>query len=114
MVLLIDDDDEFRDALAAMLSDDGRTVWDFSRPGDVPDLERCRDVSAVVLDYEMAGENGLEFADRFHAVHPRVPVLMVTASCGGNLDAEVAKRGYMTMCRKPIDYDDLTRLLPSS
>jgi DNA-binding NtrC family response regulator len=111
MVLLLDDDDDFRLALAANLSDDGHYVRHFARPADIQ-LPFSEAVSMLILDYEMAGEDGLSFADRFHAAHPDVPVVMVTAHWSEFLDHEIAARDFIVLRRKPVDYDDLVRLLP--
>ena len=47
----------------------------------------------LILDYQMDGEDGLSFADRFHAIHPDVPVVMVTAYWSRHLDAGRPRRG---------------------
>jgi len=112
MVLLLDDDEDFRRALADNLTDDGITVHQFGRPSQVPPLESLEELTMLILDYQMDGENGLDFADRFHRSHPQVPVVMVTAYWSDHLDAEVERRGYLTLRRKPVDYEELARLLP--
>lgn len=112
MVILLDDDDDFRAALAANLTDDGYAVSHFARPRDVPPLDSLERVSMLVVDYQMEGENGLAFADRFHHIHPTAPVVMVTAYASHHLDAEVAARPFMSLRRKPVQYEDLAKLLP--
>lgn len=112
MVVLLDDDDDFRLALAANLVDDGYRVRHFARPADVPPLASFEAVSMLIVDYEMEGETGLSFADRFHAQHPNVPVVMTTAYWSDFLDREIAARDFITPRRKPVDYEELARLLP--
>jgi DNA-binding NtrC family response regulator len=111
MVLLLDADDDFRSALAANLTDDGHTVVHFARPRDVP-LAALDRLTMLILDYQLEGEDGLSFADRFHASHPRVPVVMVTTYASDRLEAEVATRGFLMLRQKPVDYEELARLLP--
>ncbi|HSP97502.1 MAG TPA: response regulator [Candidatus Dormibacteraeota bacterium] len=113
MVLLLDDDKDFRRALADNLTDDGITVHQFDRPSQVPPLDSLEQLTMLILDYQMEGENGLDFADRFHRSHPDVPVVMVTAYWSEHLDAEVERRGYLMLRRKPVDYEELARLLPA-
>ena len=112
MVLLLDDDDDFRLALAANLNDDGYRVEHYARAADVPPLTSLEGLTMLILDYQMQGEDGLSFADRFHAAHPDVPVVMATAYWSNYLDAEVAAREFITLRRKPIDYEELARMLP--
>jgi DNA-binding NtrC family response regulator len=113
MVLLLDSDDDFRAALAANLSDDGYQVVHFARPGDLPSLADLQGLTMLILDYQMEGENGLSFADRFHATHPSVPVVMVTTYASRQLEAAVAARAFITLRRKPVDYEELARMLPA-
>ena len=112
MVVLLDHDEDFRRALADNLTDDGILVRHFGRPSDMPPLDSFDELTMLILDYQLDGEDGLTFADRFHATHPGVPVVMVTAYWSDHLDAEVARRNYLLLRRKPVDYDDLARLLP--
>jgi DNA-binding NtrC family response regulator len=114
MVLLLDDDEDFRSALAANLADDGFRVTEFARPADLPPLTSLQGLTMLILDYQMSGENGLSVADRFHATHPDVPVVMVTAYWSDYLDAEVAARDFITLRRKPVDYDELAKLIPAN
>jgi len=113
MVLLIDDDEDFRAALAANLVDDGYQVTEFAAPTHVPPLTSLEGLTTLILDYQLSGEDGLAFADRFHTAHPNVPVVMVTAYWSNYLDAQVAARDFITLRRKPIDYEELARLLPA-
>ena len=109
-ILIVDDEGPFRESLAEMLRDDGHEVLDYSDPAHVPPLNRLDGIDLVVTDYEMPGKNGLAFADEFHAQRPTVPVLLVTAYRSG-LDAEVARRPFLTMVQKPIGYDALHRAI---
>jgi len=111
IVLLVDDDECFRSALAENLRDDGCKVIEYSAAQEVPPLVGLTDVSVVVTDYEMPGTDGLAFADRFHAAHPRVPIIMVTGWCTSQLEAEAATRGFISLLPKPLQYDKLHRLL---
>jgi len=113
MVLLLDDDEDFRRALAANLAYDGYRVRDFARPADVPPPPFAESISVVIVEFEMDGEDGLSFADRFHAAHPDVPVVMLTAYWSDFLDREIAARNFIALRRKPVDYEELARLLPS-
>ena len=110
-VLLLDDDDGFRNALAENLRDDGFEVIEYGAACEVPPLAQFEDVRALVTDYDMPGTDGLSFADSFHAAYPAVPMIMVTGACTMHLEAEAAARGFVSVMRKPLEYDQLHRML---
>ena len=110
-VLLLDDDEGFRNALAENLRDDGYKVAEYTTAHEVPPLTALREVRAVVTDYDMPGTNGLIFADMFHAAYPNVPIIMVTSACTKTLEAQAAARDFVSLLRKPIEYGQLYHLL---
>jgi DNA-binding NtrC family response regulator len=113
MVLLVDDDDAFRSGLAENLREDGHRVRDFATPAELPPLTSFVEVSVLITDYQMSGEDGLALADRFHEAHPRAPVFMITSYWTEHLEAEARARRYLTLLRKPLDYEELLGMLRS-
>lgn len=111
VVLLLDDDEIFRNALAENLREDGYQVVEYATAHELPPLQALGQVRVLVTDYDMPGTNGLTFADSFHAAYPNVPVIMVTGACTKTLEAQTAARGFVSLLRKPLEYDKLHRLL---
>ena len=109
-ILLIDDEGPFRESLAEMLREDGHAVLEYATPADVPPVGALDGIDLLLTDFDMPGKNGLVFADEFHAHHPEVPALLVTAYHSG-LELEVARRPFLRMIRKPIGYDALHRMI---
>jgi DNA-binding NtrC family response regulator len=110
MMLLVDDDEQFRTGLAANLREDGYEVGEFASPEEVP-LDQPGDVEVVLTDYLMGREDGLTFARRFHARYPTVPVIVITAFATAHLEAEVASHDYLSLLHKPLDYGALLDLI---
>jgi DNA-binding NtrC family response regulator len=111
IVLVVDDDDAFRSAVVDNLRDDGHPVLECEAPSAVPPLAGLNQVALVVTDYHMPAVDGLAFADAFHAVHPGVPIVLVSAQWTADVSAQATARGFVHALRKPIDYDDLHMLL---
>jgi len=109
-VLLVDDDDAFRRALADNLRDDGHTVLEYGGPDDVPPSV-LGNLSVIVTDYEMPGTNGLRFADRVHAARPTLPIVMLTAHHQASFVIEAAARSFVHLLYKPVLYQRLHQLL---
>lgn len=110
-ILLVEDDEDFRNGLAANLREDGYDVREFAKPAQLPPMESLSDVQFVITDYDLPAEDGLRLVDRFHAANPEVPVAIVTAYATPNLEAQVARRQFASLLRKPLDYDTLHALL---
>jgi two-component system chemotaxis response regulator CheY len=104
-VLIVDDDDEIREAIVSVLADDGYAVCE-ARDGEEA-LEILSDMPTrpclVLLDMMMPRMNGNAFLDAIaHA--PRLaalPVVIVSAYPG---EVHAAAR---TVLRKPVDLDVL-------
>lgn len=113
-MLLVDDDEAFRFALAENLRDDGHAVRAVASPREIGSLDGSLDgVGIVITDYRMAPEDpdGLALADAVHALHPDLPVVIVTAYATPELAAQVAKRGHTHLSAKPIGYEELHELV---
>jgi len=111
-VLVLDGDDDFRNALTELLQDDGHAVRAYPSVTDVPPLAALPPPAAVIADYQLAdGENGLAFAARFNAVHPRVAVIILTAHVSDHVTQSVAAAPYLSLLWKPCRYEELHELL---
>ncbi len=111
VVVVVDDDDAFRSGVAANLEDDGHLVHQYEDPRDVPST--TLDAATLVLsDYQMIEVDGVTFADTVHAHRPDLHIVLATAYWTVEMEAEVAARSaFMRLCRKPVDYDDLHKLV---
>jgi DNA-binding NtrC family response regulator len=110
VILLVDDNDDFRSGLAENLRDDGHVVREHANPATLADSEELRDVDVVITDYHMAGQDGIALGDAVRAIRGDVPVIVVTAYWTRQLE-EAALRRSFRLLRKPLDYDDLHRVL---
>jgi DNA-binding NtrC family response regulator len=108
-VVVVDDDDSFRSGVAANLEDDGHRVHQYEDPRDVP-ASALDEANVVISDYEMAEVDGVSFADRVRAQRADVNVVLATAYWTAEMEAEVAARPFLRLCRKPVDYDELHAL----
>ena len=110
-ILLVDDDPSFRACLTDVLCEDGFAVRVYGSPGEVPPLETLDKIALMITDYEMPEENGLAFADRFHAAHPNVPVVLLTGYCAALLESSLRARNFVHLCSKPFMFDEFHSLL---
>ena len=100
-VMIVDDDAEMRALLRDALERDGFDVREDSGGHLVPLLER-RAPDAIVLDKEMAGVNGLDLLSYIRQRYPDLPVIVVTAFGGTEVEAEALRRGATYYIDKPF------------
>ncbi len=102
VVVLIDDDDSVRRALARRLRAAGHVVEAFATP--VAFLERTEelDVGAIITDLQMPGMTGLELQGALQSAGSEVPIIFISAH--GDVDTGVAamRAGAVHFLSKPF------------
>ncbi|SNS17002.1 Response regulator receiver domain-containing protein [Humidesulfovibrio mexicanus] len=107
-VLLVDDEQDFRDTLAKRLA--RRGIEAETAPGAAEALAwlgRNPGADAVVLDVKMPGMDGIEALKHIAASYPGVAVLMLS----GHAHVETAMKGLelgaFDYLMKPVDIEEL-------
>ncbi|HYB40163.1 MAG TPA: response regulator [Candidatus Methylomirabilis sp.] len=101
-VLIVDDDTEMRALLRDVLERDGFRVREHDSGDGLEPLLACCTPDAVVLDKEMRGASGLEILSTICQRHPGMPVVLVTAFGGPDVEAEARRRGAAYYIDKPF------------
>jgi signal transduction histidine kinase len=78
-VLLVEDDDEARHALASMLHDEGFVVETARDGAHALEVASVFAPDVVLTDLERPGMDGIELSAHLHAERPHLPVLVMTA-----------------------------------
>jgi len=84
-VLLVDDQEEVRDSVGEMLHALGHHVTVVDRGEAAVALAGRQRLDVVITDLGMPGMSGLDVAQRFRVLAPRVPIVLLT---GWGLDAD--------------------------
>jgi DNA-binding NtrC family response regulator len=105
-ILIIDDDEPFREALAESVRDFGYEVVEAS--GAEEALELIGKVDAALVDLKMPGMSGIEF---LREAKTMVPVIVLTAFADSSNTIEAIKLGAFDHLTKPIGRADLQRAL---
>jgi len=106
-VLIIDDEKNLRESLAAFLRTEGMEALLSASADAARELLETERVDAVVVDLRMPGMSGLDFLAWLREGGPSVPALMISAH-GDVADAvEAMKRGAADYLVKPFDPEEL-------
>jgi two-component system NtrC family response regulator len=113
LVLVVDDDEAVREALAEVLQMDYEVV---TAGGGVDALLllRQRPVAAIVLDVMMPEMDGLATLQRIRQIDPRVAIVVVTAVDTARMARDALKLGAADYVTKPFRCDELRAAVKSA
>jgi two-component system nitrogen regulation response regulator NtrX len=108
-ILVVDDEVDIRELVAAILEDDGYAVRTAQNAEAALAALRARKPALLILDIWMSGNgmDGLELLDRVRALDPDLPVIMISGH--GTIETAVSsiRRGAYDFIEKPFKSDRL-------
>ncbi|MFZ5774345.1 MAG: response regulator transcription factor [Thermodesulfobacteriota bacterium] len=106
-ILLVDDEDLFRERLAKAFSRRGFQVFTASGYDTaLPIIEANRPAKAVV-DLKMPDHSGLELISAAKAMHPEIHIVVLTGYGSIATATEAIRLGATSYLPKPADVDDI-------
>jgi DNA-binding NarL/FixJ family response regulator len=108
-VVLVEDNQVFRDTLELLLSlrDDVEVVGSVDNGTDAAGLVRELRPDVVLLDYRLPGMNGVEVTREIRAESPQVQVVCLTASVSRREIEELYDAGAVACLTKDGELDEL-------
>ena len=105
-LLVVDDDALITLNAVDQLTEQGHVALEaFSAQEALAILEQRNDIDALITDYSMPGMTGLELAEAARALHPTLPILLVT----GYAELPDGIEHSFRQLEKPYGEDDLAR-----
>ena len=110
-VWIVDDDRSIRWVLEKALQQEGMTTQSFDSADGVLGRLTRQQPDVIISDIRMPGSSGLELLARIREMHPRLPVIIMTAH--SDLDSAVAsyQGGAFEYLPKPFDVDEAVSLV---
>lgn len=108
-VLVVDDDETYRSALARAFERRGFHVLTASNVDAALDLARTAAVDFASIDLRMPGASGLELVRELKALHPTAVLVVLTGYGSIATAVEAVKLGAANYLAKPADANDLLR-----
>ena len=106
-VLIVDDDRSVRDALSAVLEDDGREVVAFSTCDAFLESVRPGKDACLLIDAYLPGMSGLQLLRRLRDDGDHTPAIMITGNSDVTIAIEAMKAGAIDFIEKPISRPEL-------
>ena len=110
-LLIVDDDDPFRDRLSRAMQKKGFEVKDAKSVDNAIKLVKISAPNFAVVDLRLEGGNGLDVVKEINSIKNDSRIVMLTGY--GNLPTAVAaiKAGAIDYMAKPVDADDIEAAL---
>ena len=106
-VLLIDDEEEFTEALAERLELRGMTVETATNGQAALEKIAQHEYDAVLLDLAMPGWDGIETLKRLKQARPSIQVVILSGRATVHKGVEAMKAGAMDLVEKPAKFQEL-------
>ncbi len=107
LVLIVDDEQDIRDASERILSRIGYRVQKASRGDEALDLLNKNSIDIVLLDLKMPGMDGMEVLTRIRERSTEIQVIVITGYATVETAIEAMKQGAYDFIPKPFEPDQL-------
>jgi FixJ family two-component response regulator len=107
IVFVVDDDQQMRDSLVALLEVLGFEVLAYATPGSFHRYYRAEMPGCLLLDIRMPRQSGLELYEALLEEGKRLPVIFITAHADVTTAVAAMKSGAIEFIEKPFDREVL-------
>jgi two-component system response regulator FixJ len=107
LIYVVDDDYDVLTSLRFLLETEGFDVRTFRSGSAVLGSSTRRDADCLVVDYKMAGIDGLELAYRLRGLDVSTPIVLITGYPDENIAAKASSTGVRQVLFKPNLEDSL-------
>jgi len=107
LVYVVDDDYDVRTSLRFLLETEGFDVRTFRSGSALLGSPSRQGADCLVVDYKMAGIDGLELAQQLRGLDVSTPIVMITGYPDENIAAKASSAGVRQVLLKPNLEDSL-------
>ena len=107
IIFVVDDNQHVREAISAVLEEDGRTVEAYATCEAFLEAYRPRREECLVIDAYLPGMTGLQLLQRLKDAGHQPPGIMITGRSDVSMAVQAMKAGAMDFIEKPIGRNEL-------
>lgn len=108
-LLLVDDEDNFRETIAKRMVKRGLSVLQAGNGEDGLSLMAMQPMDVVIMDVKMPGMSGIETLGRIKKAYPDTQVILLTGHSATQDGVSGIKSGAFDYLSKPVELDHLIR-----
>jgi two-component system response regulator FixJ len=101
MIYVVDDDYDVLTSLRFLLETEGFDVRTFRSGSALLNSSFRRDADCLIVDYKMAGIDGLDLAQRLRGLDVSTPIVMITGYPDENITTKASSAGVRQVLLKP-------------
>jgi FixJ family two-component response regulator len=101
MIYVVDDDYDVLTSLRFLLETEGFDVRTFRSGSALLNSSAWRDADCLIVDYKMAGIDGLELAQKLRGLDVSTPIVMITGYPDENIATKANSAGVRQVLLKP-------------
>src|SRR5271166_440550 len=106
-IIVVDDDVLVREAIRAVLEDEGRVVETYASCEAFLKAFDPGNSSSLMTDAYVSSMSGLELLEKLHSEGHRLPAIMITGSADVPMAVQAMKAGALDFIEKPIRREEL-------
>jgi two-component system CheB/CheR fusion protein len=104
---VVDDDDQVREAICAVLEDSGREVDSYASCEAFLEAFDPGKFACLLIDAYLPGMSGLELVEKLHEEGHHLPAIMITGNADVHMAVQAMKAGALDFIEKPIGREEL-------
>ena len=115
-ILLVEDDQNTRSTVRAMLAEMGINQVFESKDGEEANVFMdmdAMDIDIVISDWNMPNKTGFEFLKSLKQSKPNLPFIMITGRADANSVQDAVQEGVTSYVRKPFSMKELEAKIKS-
>ncbi|MBI5476909.1 MAG: response regulator [Ignavibacteriales bacterium] len=102
-ILLVDDNNEFREALGRILRLTGYNVFQAGDGEEALEIVKSKKIDLALVDIDMPKMDGLEFTKKVRSLYPGFHVIIVTGYSQFYKPEDVFATGAEAFLKKPVE-----------
>lgn len=114
VIRIVDDDEEFLDAIGFLLSTEGWETECYSTAEDFLNEEKFSSPGCLILDYYMPQMSGTQLQERLNQVDNNLPIIFLTGHADIDLAVKVFKAGACDFLQKPVKKEKLLEAIANA